>query len=46
MQSPTRLFFYWSLSGNPYQVLGHAFKESKQSYTLALRLIELDTDIE
>lgn len=45
MQSPNRLFFYWSLRNNPYQILHRAFGDTG-SYTLVARLLNLSRDTE
>ena len=39
MQSPTRLFFYWSIKNNPFQVLQKAFGSKTGSYQLVAKLI-------
>jgi hypothetical protein len=39
MQSPTRLYFYWSVRNNPFQTLNKAFKGNTGSYTLVARLL-------
>lgn len=46
MQSPTRLYFYWSLGSDPYQSLQGAFANGAGSYTLVLRLVESHSDSE
>jgi len=46
MQSPTRLFFYWSMKGNPFQMLNRAFHGNTGSYTLVTKLINLSRDTE
>ena len=46
MQSPTRLYFYWSVKENPYQLLRDAFGSDTGGYTLVLKLIELRRDTE
>lgn len=46
MQSPNRLFFYWSVSPNPFQTLNRALGNETGSYTLALKLIDLKRDRE
>ncbi len=46
MQSPNRLFFYWSLKNNPFQVLHRAFGNKTGSYTLVARLLNLTRDTE
>jgi len=39
MQSPTRLYFYWSIKNNPYKTLTRAFSGMTGTYTLVVRLI-------
>lgn len=39
MQSPTRLYFYWSIRSNPFQTLGKAFGGSTGNYTLVVKLV-------
>src|SRR5262245_9288991 len=46
MQSPTRLYFYWSVKGNPFQMLERAFPGNTGSYTLVTKLINLTRDTE
>ncbi len=46
MQSPNRLFFYWSLKNNPYQILHRAFGGKTGSYTLVARLLNLTRQTE
>jgi Uncharacterized protein conserved in bacteria len=41
MQSPNRLFFYWSMRSNPFQVLNKAFGGQTGSYTLVTKLLDL-----
>lgn len=41
MQSPTRLFFYWSVGANPYQALHKAIGGETQGFQLALRLLDV-----
>lgn len=38
MQSPTKLYFYWSLGENPWHQLRQAFGNDEGSYTLVLKL--------
>lgn len=40
MQSPTRLYFYWSTGSSPYAPLGKALGDAS-AYRLALRLLDL-----
>ncbi len=46
VQSPNRIFFYWSLKGNPFQALGRSIGTDNRGYTLALRLIDTETERE
>ena len=46
MQTPNRLFFYWSLGPNPFHRLNRALGAHTASYTLALRLLDLKRDTE
>ncbi len=46
MQSPTRLYFYWSVRENPWQQLRNIFGDDLGSYTLVLKLIDLRSDTE
>ncbi|MBA2737112.1 MAG: DUF4912 domain-containing protein [Pyrinomonadaceae bacterium] len=39
MQSPTRLFFYWSLKNNPFQVLRKTFAGNTGNYQLVAKLV-------
>jgi hypothetical protein len=39
MQSPTRLYFYWSIKNNPFQTLNRAFGGNAGNYTLVVKLI-------
>ena len=41
MQSPTRLYFYWSVGKNPFHTLNRAIGGGTGSYTLVLKLIDL-----
>ncbi|MGH7785154.1 MAG: DUF4912 domain-containing protein, partial [Candidatus Binatia bacterium] len=45
MQSPHRLFFYWSMRHNPFQTLHRAFGDTG-SYELVAKLINLTRDTE
>lgn len=40
MQSPTKLYFYWSMSEDPFQKLTRAFDGRPDNYTLVLKLID------
>ncbi|MET0752264.1 MAG: DUF4912 domain-containing protein [Pyrinomonadaceae bacterium] len=46
MQSPNRIFFYWSMKNNPYQTLNRAFSGNTGSYTLVAKLINESHDRE
>ena len=46
MQSPTRLFFYWSLKQDPWQQLRAVFGPDLGSYTLVVKLRNITEDTE
>lgn len=46
MQSPNRLFFYWSIGSNPFQKLNKALGAQTASYSLVLKLVDLKRDLE
>ena len=46
MQSPNRLFFYWSVGTNPFQKLNKALGAKTASYSLVLKLVDLRRDTE
>jgi hypothetical protein len=46
MQTPNRLFFYWSLASNPFQKLNRALGTQTASYTLVLKLVDLKRESE
>lgn len=46
MQSPGKLYFYWSVKENPYHLLRNAFGGETGSYTLVLKLRNLLRDTE
>ena len=46
MQSPTRLYFYWSIDSHSFQALHKTLGGSTDDYRLALRLLNLTTDTE
>ncbi len=46
VQSPNRMFFYWSLKSNPYQALNKSLGMETAGYTLALRMIDTETERE
>ena len=39
MQSPNRLYFYWSIKNNPFQTLNRVFGGNAASYTLVAKLV-------
>lgn len=41
MQSPTKLYFYWSIRENPWHQLKAIFGDDLGSYTLVLKLMDL-----
>jgi len=43
MQTPTELYFYWTVRENPFQLLRQAFGSDTGSYTLAVKLTELNS---
>ena len=46
MQTPAKLYFYWSVRENPYHLLRNVFGDDLGSYTLVLKLTELNTGVE
>src|SRR4030095_1042968 len=46
MQSPNRLYFYWSMRANPFQLLAKALGGNTGSYTLVAKLVDLTRDSE
>ncbi|HMJ09604.1 MAG TPA: DUF4912 domain-containing protein [Pyrinomonadaceae bacterium] len=46
MQTPTRIFFYWSTGSNPFQTLGRALPGQAANYSLILKLADLKRGIE
>jgi len=46
MQTPTRLYFYWSAKDNPWALLREAFGSDPGAYSLVLKLTDLSRDIE
>jgi hypothetical protein len=46
MQSPTRLYFYWSIKNNPFQTLQKAFGGNAGNYQLVAKLIDQTRDRE
>ena len=43
MQTPTRLYFYWSIRENPWHTLRTVFGDDLGSYTLVVKLIDNQT---
>ncbi|MEO8573514.1 MAG: DUF4912 domain-containing protein [Pyrinomonadaceae bacterium] len=41
MQTPNRLFFYWSVGSNPFQKLNRALGTKTANYSLVLKLVDL-----
>ena len=46
MQTPNRLFFYWSTGPNPFQTLGRALRGQAANYSLVLKLTDLKRNTE
>lgn len=46
VQSPNKVFFYWSLRSNPFRALHRSLGSDAAGYTLVLRLIDLESDRE
>lgn len=46
MQSPNRLFFYWSMKNNPFQVLRKTFGGNTGNYQLVVKLVNRTRDRE
>lgn len=46
VQSPNRVFFYWSLKANPYHTLSRTLATETADYTLVLRLLDTQTERE
>ncbi len=46
MQSPNRLFFYWSVGANPFHKLNLALGAKTASYSLVLKLVDVRHDLE
>ena len=46
IQSPNRIYFYWSLRSNPFQTLHHSLGADAAGNTLVLRLIDTETESE
>ncbi|HMQ03035.1 MAG TPA: DUF4912 domain-containing protein [Pyrinomonadaceae bacterium] len=45
MQSPNRLYFYWTLAKNPFHTLNRALGQAT-NYSLVLKLVDLRTEAE
>lgn len=46
MQSPNRIFFYWSVKSNPFQVLQKVFGGGANNYQLVVKFVNLNSDRE
>jgi hypothetical protein len=46
MQSPTRLYFYWSVGRRSFQALSKTVGDAAADYRLVLRLLDLTHDVE
>ncbi len=46
MQSPNRLFFYWSVGANPFQKLNKVLGRQTAGYALVLKLVDLKRETE
>ncbi len=46
MQSPNRLYFYWSIKNNPFQTLQKVFAGNTGNYQLVAKFVNLKTDRE
>ena len=46
MQSPTRLYFYWSIRENPWALLSSVFGKDLGNYALVLKLVDVKNDRE
>jgi hypothetical protein len=46
IQSPTRIFFYWSVKHNPFETLHRAFAGRAADYQLTAKLVNLNTNTE
>ena len=46
MQTPHRLYFYWSIKSNPYQILQKAFQGNTGSYQLVAKIVNLKNEQE
>jgi hypothetical protein len=41
LQSPTKIYFYWTIRENPWHLLRNVFRPDQGSYTLVLKLADL-----
>lgn len=46
MQSPNRIYFYWSIKNNPFQILQKVFSGSTGSYQLIAKFVNLKNEHE
>ena len=46
IQSPNRIFFYWSLGANPFQTLHRSIGPDAPGYSLVLRLVDTERESE
>jgi hypothetical protein len=46
MQTPNRIFFYWSIGSHPFQKLSRALGPHVESYSLVVRLLNITRDSE
>jgi len=45
-QSPRKLYLYWEFARNPFETLRRAFRSQARSYTLVVKLVDLESDVE
>ncbi|MDT4952276.1 MAG: hypothetical protein QOJ02_414 [Acidobacteriota bacterium] len=45
-QSPRKLFLYWEFARNPFETLSRAYVSQADSYTLVVKLVELESGAE
>ena len=46
MQTPNRLYFYWSIKNNPYQILQKAFAGNTGNYQLVAKIVNQKNELE
>lgn len=46
MQTPNRLYFYWSIKNNPYQILNKTLQGNTNSYQLVAKIVNLNNERE